>query len=269
MLPAELKKAREEKHLTLYDIAEATLVDIRFLRAIEEGNFSVLPQAYIRAFIKEYAAVVGLDPDDTIREYEKETADDAASEKHVQSPKHAQPLSGEPAAPRKNDKTSGTITTLVSQHAAKLAVIAFVTAIFVVTILNLTQNQDLREAPQESPFDRVVRENEERAGVSRTVVSPDSVGTPHNTAREDSLRLRGITSDSVWIEVAIDAQSPRQHLLRPHATVVWTAKDKFLLTIGNAGAIDFTLNQKHIGALGKAGIVVRNVEVSRQHLTGN
>lgn len=268
MLPADLKKAREEKRLSLYDVAEATLIDIRFLQAIEDGDFSVLPQAYIRAFIKEYAAVVGLDQDETIRKYEKETASRHTPAREPELPGEAQVSPEAPAVRLNRNAPSATLGMILSQHAAKLSVIGFVVAIIIVSFLNLTHEQDRKDSPPESSFDRVVHENEERAGVTPASVNPDAA-TPRPVVHEDSLRLRGVTSDSVWVEVVIDSQSPRQHLLRPNAVISWIAKDRFLLTVGNAGAIDFTLNQKHLGTLGKSGVVARNIELSRQRLLEN
>lgn len=47
----ELKLTREAKHLSLTDVSDATLINANFLDAIEQGNTTVLPQTYIRAFI--------------------------------------------------------------------------------------------------------------------------------------------------------------------------------------------------------------------------
>lgn len=58
----KLKEAREAQNLTLDDIQETTKIQKRYLRAIEEGNFHILPGSfYARAFIKEYAQALNLD----------------------------------------------------------------------------------------------------------------------------------------------------------------------------------------------------------------
>ena len=49
---AELRKAREGKKMSLADISDATLINAKYLEAIEQGNTSILPQAYVRAFIR-------------------------------------------------------------------------------------------------------------------------------------------------------------------------------------------------------------------------
>lgn len=65
-----LKEAREEKGLSLESLQETTKIQKRYLRAIEEENFSILPgKFYARAFIKEYAVAVNLNVDELFEEY--------------------------------------------------------------------------------------------------------------------------------------------------------------------------------------------------------
>jgi cytoskeletal protein RodZ len=65
-----LRKARIEKGLTLEEIQETTKIRIRYLEAIEEGNFNILPGSfYVRAFIKSYSEAVGLNPDEILKLY--------------------------------------------------------------------------------------------------------------------------------------------------------------------------------------------------------
>ncbi len=72
-LGAMLQKAREERGLSLNDIQETTKIRKRYLEAIESGDHTVLPGSfYVRAFVKNYAEAVGLDPDEVLRLYQHE-----------------------------------------------------------------------------------------------------------------------------------------------------------------------------------------------------
>nr|WP_272595507.1 RodZ family helix-turn-helix domain-containing protein [Paenibacillus apiarius] len=65
-----LKKARLEKGLSLDDVQEATKIRKRYLEAIEEGDYKVLPGSfYVRAFVKTYAETVGLNPEEILQYY--------------------------------------------------------------------------------------------------------------------------------------------------------------------------------------------------------
>ncbi|AZN40916.1 helix-turn-helix domain-containing protein [Paenibacillus albus] len=72
-LGALLRKAREQRNLSLDDIQELTKIRKRYLEAIEDGNYKVLPGSfYVRAFVKNYSEAVGLDAEEVLRLYTNE-----------------------------------------------------------------------------------------------------------------------------------------------------------------------------------------------------
>jgi len=66
----QLKKARLKKGISLQQMAAKTRIDLKFLEAIDNGNFSFLPDLYVKAFIKQYAKAIDLDEQETIKKYE-------------------------------------------------------------------------------------------------------------------------------------------------------------------------------------------------------
>ncbi len=69
-LGQRLKEARLSKGLSYDELQDKTKIQKRYLQAIEEGQYSILPGAfYARAFIKNYAEAVDLDPDQLFEEY--------------------------------------------------------------------------------------------------------------------------------------------------------------------------------------------------------
>ncbi|MFN2340230.1 MAG: RodZ domain-containing protein [Halanaerobium sp.] len=66
-----LKKAREEKGLSLDDIQEETKIRKKYLEAIEENNFDILPgKVYLKVFIKGYAREVDINYQALLENYE-------------------------------------------------------------------------------------------------------------------------------------------------------------------------------------------------------
>ena len=65
-----LKKARQEKGLTLNDIQELTKIRKKYLEAIEANNFDVLPgKVYLKVFIKGYAREVDINYKELLNYY--------------------------------------------------------------------------------------------------------------------------------------------------------------------------------------------------------
>ena len=62
-----------EKGYSLEDLQEITKIQKRYLAAIEEGKFGIMPGTfYVRAFIKQYAEAVDLDADEMLAMYKAE-----------------------------------------------------------------------------------------------------------------------------------------------------------------------------------------------------
>ena len=66
----ELKELRLEKGITLEKIYDATKIRVTILEKMEAGDFSVVPEPFIRAFLREYSRVIGVDPERVIKRYE-------------------------------------------------------------------------------------------------------------------------------------------------------------------------------------------------------
>ncbi|AYA75485.1 helix-turn-helix domain-containing protein [Bacillus sp. Y1] len=72
-LSNKLKEARLSLGLSLDDLQTTTKIQKRYLQALEEGNYSIIPGPfYVRAFIKQYAEAVQLDPEELFAEYKSD-----------------------------------------------------------------------------------------------------------------------------------------------------------------------------------------------------
>ena len=88
-----LRKAREQRGYSLDDVQDITKIRKRYLEAIEEGDYNVLPGTfYARAFVKNYAETVGLDAEEVFRLYQRELPApmaEAAAEQPIVKPRRA------------------------------------------------------------------------------------------------------------------------------------------------------------------------------------
>lgn len=66
-----LKKQREAQGLSIDDLFQRTRINPDFLRAIESAQFDVLPDTYVKLFIKKYAQEVGLNVEEILAQYDR------------------------------------------------------------------------------------------------------------------------------------------------------------------------------------------------------
>ncbi|MBI1746004.1 MAG: DUF4115 domain-containing protein [Acidobacteria bacterium] len=67
----DLRRHRESKRILLEQAAQDTKIGTRYLKAIEENRFEILPgSVYAKAYIRLYAVFLGLDPEDLSRRYQ-------------------------------------------------------------------------------------------------------------------------------------------------------------------------------------------------------
>ena len=68
-----LKSHRESKGVEIQEIAEYTKINPKYLNAIEAGEFEVLPNVYMRLFLRSYAQFIGADAEQALDDYELHT----------------------------------------------------------------------------------------------------------------------------------------------------------------------------------------------------
>jgi transcriptional regulator with XRE-family HTH domain len=79
---ARLRREREGRGISLAEIADQTKVAVSVLAGLERGDLSRWPSGiFRRAFIRSYAAAVGLDANDTLTEFLRVFPEDGAPSK--------------------------------------------------------------------------------------------------------------------------------------------------------------------------------------------
>jgi cytoskeleton protein RodZ len=66
----KMKRLREERGVSLRQIADVTRISVSMLEALERNDILRLPGGiYSRAFVRSYAIEVGLDPEQTVHDF--------------------------------------------------------------------------------------------------------------------------------------------------------------------------------------------------------
>jgi cytoskeletal protein RodZ len=107
----EMKRAREKRGVSLRQIANVTRISMSQLEALERNEVSRLPGGiFSRAFVRAYALEIGLDPEQTVRDFLSHFPDGtfAVGSPHVPYEDYA------PDEPRRRRLSGVLITVVVS-----------------------------------------------------------------------------------------------------------------------------------------------------------
>jgi hypothetical protein len=235
--------------MSLQDVADITLINEKYLRALEAGDFSILPEAYVRAFLRGYASAVGLDPAAAMKQFDEETAPAAVPQPVAESVRTQQP---QPPAP---------IEAPASRRPLLIGLGVIGILVLLVALWSIRKSEE--PAPvAERPFRDVVKEQEMRIAPS------NAPAAPVRTAPGDSLTLVASVSDTCWISISADSLPSHEYTFHPGNRASWKARSFFTVTMGNAGGIAFSLNGAKLEPLGRRGAVVRNVRLAPQPSQG-
>lgn len=237
---ARLRRARLDQGRTIEEIANATRINRKFLEALENDAEPGLPSSYVRAFIRAYAAQVGIDAGGLLEEHAPpETAATATA------PRVAPPVRS-------------------SQQSRLLLLVSGAVLLALAVSVLLLRPSNAPEDVREIGFSDVVKEG---AGEPAQAAGPFAPPVADSAAaRVDSMLLQATASDSVWVRVLVDGARTKEVFLAPRRTARWKAKEGFVVSAGNGGAVTLTLDGRAIGALGAGRGPVWNVAISRRNL---
>lgn len=280
----ELRTLREEKGITLIQISNRTKIDVKFLQAIEDAKFDILPELYVRAFIKEFCQTLDvnsksfIDKFDSIK-YGKEeitVKNPPAKELPVQEKntiveeKVSKPLVQEfdstssqvdpliAEKPKKQIKLNYILGGLVLLVALVIFYFAFIQKSSEIIMVEQTpetvQGEKTRFVVEDTnknsqPVNKETLENinqkEETQAAAANILPPKTIS--------DSLQLAVQVNARVWVKIYVDGRVVYQELVDKGTKLNYRAKNKFSVSVGDAGAVKIFYNNKQIPNIGKTG----------------
>lgn len=269
----ELRTARLKKGISLQQMAAKTRIDLKFLEAIDNGNFGFLPELYVKAFIKQYAKVVDLDEQETIDRYEEAKAgkmienDESKSllEKKIEIEKPDPETKVEETVKTYNDNDVKKTTEKPQDLKKMIRLLSYASgiAVVVVIIFIALSSKSSEIVVEEKPFEKVLEDTKGRYEVQEK--KDESLDT---SIKSDSLILQIANVDSVdsaWVMIIYDDMKKEDFLLYPKRIKTVITYDNFKFTLGNSGAISLMLNNKKLRFDGLRG-AVRHFKVFRDSI---
>jgi cytoskeleton protein RodZ len=257
----DLKRLREAKGFTLKDIFSATRITVTNLEAIEAGHYHLLPApVYARTFIKTYAGMLETDSKPILQQYEiylksRDKLHEVPEEDHKE-------------LPRKEIKVRNIRFLLwVVVAIVLLGLIVLIVLIDVNDVMNPfsarpTSSQKIVSSP--APAQTPAPTPESNVPVTAPALSPPPGPTqsgqiPANQGggqkQGQAFNLKIEAVEKTWIRIYVDQQQPEQIMLSKGDRIERTARESFIIDIGNAGGILVSFQDKPLPSLGKRGEV--------------
>ncbi len=229
-----LKRARQEKGFSLKDIQEVTKIRLRYLEAIDEGDFEAIPgEVYRKGFLVNYANVVGLDGQEILQKYHNLKS---AQEEQIRQEQLLMEQE-ETESPKKN----------INNEWLKGIYLGVAGALAIVLLISFFLIPSLHKLKTEDAIKPVELENNHESADYNQTLFP----APITITAEFKQR--------VWVQVEADGESIFMRDGRtfdPTEPVqVWTAQQEMQIKMGNPAGVELTFNGKKLGPLGPAGIV--------------
>ena len=292
-----LRSMREAKGGSLEDMARSTRVGIRHLEALEDERLIDLPSpVFVRGFIRAYCGFLRESPDPALARYERLAGARAAAHAASAPPRggtnwamsslvvglvlllilggalilvnlsmrrsaitepaiaRTEPTTAAPAArpsatpvaPAARSATPD-MSAPVAPPPAAIAPSAAGAPAAMPPAASTVPAASASPAPAATP---------RPAAPSAT---PPRAATPAPPAGGQRLVVRAI--EPTWIRVQTDSGRVAEELLPAGASREWAAERRFLVTIGNAGGVELTLNGKALPSLGPKGTVIQRLEL--------
>ena len=270
----ELRAQREKSGLTLQQLATKTRIDLKFLEAIDQGNFAFLPDLYVKAFVKQYAKTIGLDENETLKKFEAaREGKDYNLENEQQQVVQEEPIKPEPTKstppnhiviPRTFFENPLEKSSDESKQNSKQNLFYVLAGLGLVVIIILVYfiafNESDKIIVEETPIEQSIEQKNQRYEEETPTVN----NTEGNAAvSTDSLYLTFTATETSWIYSILDDKKVQEFTLSPGSKYTISAVDNFKVTVGNSGGVKIQLNNNPIEFSGRSGSV-RYFKINRQ-----
>ncbi len=223
----KLRKARKNKNLTLEELEERTKIRKKYLRAIEEGNYEIIPgHIYIKAFIKGYANEIGLKGEEMVKKYEELLQQQQKNKKEKKQ--------------KENENKK-----FFHKKWVKLIIMLLITSLIFIVIYNVFIKQ-----PEKSNSTFLNNNSSKK-------MQYDNLKSERNSNINNKKTIKIIASEKSWLQIYIDGKKIFQGFMHQGDIKKLNGEGNAVLKIGNGIAIKIKKEGKLIGPWGKRGEVIK------------
>ncbi len=281
----KLRREREMRKISLDEIAAATKIGTRSLKALEDENFSILPGGiFNRGFVRSYARFLGLNEDDAVADYQAAVTEQPVSVEKIVAQSAMAKASRLAAQQAQESSDKSGVLRAVGLLALACAVVfggyqAFRHGYFKALkgpSLHRQMKQQAQGAAHPPPTPSQQTPSVPTVATDRTPAPQARTQSTTATPQQASLSVAPIaseftvsikTSEESWLSVTADGKRAFQRLFAANEQQSVSAKSKIEIKIGNPNGTEISLNGKPLALTGSLDHP-RTVIVDADGLTG-
>jgi cytoskeleton protein RodZ len=267
----KLRREREMRKISLDEIATATKIGTRSLKALEDENFAILPGGiFHKGFVRSYARFLGLNEDDAVADYQAAVIEQPVSVKTIAAQSamaKASRLAAQQASESCN--TAGIVRAVGLFLLAVAAAFGGYESVrhgYLKALKRPSLHHQLKQqaqnpvtpalSPAEKPPQTTVAVPAPQVAalpvatppVASSSIQSAPVGAPATVPTEFTVSIK--TSEESWLSVTADGRRAFQRLFAANEEQSVTAKSKIQIKIGNPNGTEISLNGKLLAISG-------------------
>ncbi|MFO7151796.1 MAG: DUF4115 domain-containing protein [Bacillota bacterium] len=254
-----LRSLRLEKNISLEEIYQETKIRIKYLKAIEDGDFEAIPggEVYLKGFLKNYAEAIGIDSSEILKKYKEISAPKSEESSQEKAENSEEILVEREKATSKASKMKIPLLIGVLVLIIALVFIALSTAKAPSNTSSVKPGETYvpGEAPSiedSSPDQEIGEEIKEELPDQVILVSDDGRNVTYTVSGSSIYVNFEVTKDRCWIRVTADDEVTFEGTLRQGDSKTFEADKKLSIRIGNPLAVKVTLNGQEIELSGNS-----------------
>ena len=255
----KLRSARKAKGMSIEDVEKITKIQRRYLTAIENDDFDQLPgDFYVRAFIRQFADVVGLNGKELLADYKSEVPE-AKPEEYVEN-------SIDNKSERIKETTNsrkGLWRNYLPQIATVVGVVLVILVVYIVYTRFFTgTNQQSANQAENVTVSSHIKSSKSKASskkksTPKTTTSEVKISSLGNNSyrvsglKSDRTLTLGTTKDDVWAQILVNGSSVWQGTLKAnekHSVQLPENVNNVSVQMGNSVSTTLTLAGKKVNA---------------------
>ena len=256
----KLRSARKAKGMSIEDVEKITKIQRRYLTAIENDDFDQLPvDFYVRAFIRQFADVVGLNGKELLADYKSEVPE-AKPEEYVEN-------SIDNKSERIKETTNnrkGMWRSYLPQIATVVGVVLVILVVYIVytRFFTGTNQQSANQAENVTVSSSRIKSSKSKTSskkksTSKATASEIKISSLGNNSyrvsgmKNDRTLTLGTTKNEVWAQILVNGSSVWQGTLKAngkHSVQLPQNVSNVSVQMGNSVSTTLTLAGKKVNA---------------------